>query len=161
MRSYLFFLPLGLILLACGPAPQETTTIGADRDAIDALLEEAVQAFNTGDVDAYMACFAEDAVWMLPNQPAITGKEAARTWYQDLFERTSFNVTASTDELMVAGDWAYAQRTYKGEVVQKSTGQRIAGGSNRISILHRQTNGTWKIARDIWNSSTPRPESDS
>ncbi len=98
---------------------------------------------------------------MLPNQPAITGKEGARTWYQDLFERTSFNVTASTDELMVAGDWAYAQRTYKGELVQKSTGQRIAGGSNRISILHRHTNGTWKITRDIWNSDALRPESDS
>ena len=161
MRSPVIVLALVAISLACGPATEEIATIGADRDAINALLEQAVQAFNTGDVDAYMACFADDAVWMLPNQPAISGKEAARTWYQGVFERTSFNVTASTDELMVAGDWAYAQRTYKGELVQKSTGQGIAGGSNRISILLRQTNGTWKIARDIWNSDAPRPESDS
>lgn len=161
MRSYLFFLALGLIFLACGPVPQETTTIRADVDAVNALLEQVVKAFNAGDVDAFMDCFTDDAVWMLPDQAAITGKEAARTWYQDVFERTAFDVTAYTDDLMVAGDWAYAQRTYKGELVRKSTGQRIAGGSNRISILHRQTNGTWKIARDIWNSDAPRPEADS
>ncbi len=157
MRSHLFFLALGLIFLACGPAPQETTTIGADVDAVNALLEQAVKAFNAGDVDAFMDCFADDAVWMLPNQPAITGKEAARTWYQDVFERTAFDVTPYTDDLMVAGEWAYARRTYKGEVVRRATGEHISRGSKRISILHRQTNGTWKIAHDIWNSDNPPP----
>ncbi len=160
MRSHLFFLALGLIFLACGPAPQETTTIGADVDAVNALLEQAVKAFNAGDVDAFMDCFADDAVWMLPNQPAITGKEAARTWYQDVFERTAFDVTPYTDDLMVAGEWAYARRTYKGEAVRRATGQHISRGSKRISILHRQTDGAWKIAHDIWNSDSPPPESD-
>ncbi len=157
MRFHLLVLALGILSLACGPVPQETTTIGADSDAINALLEQAVKAFNSGDVDAYMACFADDAAWMLPNQPAITGKEAARTWYQEVFERTAFDVTPYTDDLMVAGEWAYARRTYKGEAVRRATGQNISRGSKRISILHRQTNGTWKIAHDIWNSDNPPP----
>jgi len=156
MRSHLFFLALGLNFLACGPAPQET----AEVDAVNALLEQVVKAFNAGDVDAFMDCFADDAVWMLPNQPAITGKEAARIWYQDVFERTAFDVTPYTEDLMVAGEWAYARRSYKGEVVRKATGERISRGSKRISILHRQTNGTWRIAHDIWNSDTAPPEPD-
>ncbi len=160
MRLRLLVLALSIFFLAFGPAPQETTTIGADLEAVNALLEQAVAAFNAGDVDAYMACFADDAAWMLPNQPAITGKEAARTWYQEVFERTAFDVTPYTDDLMVAGEWAYARRTYKGEVLRKDTGQLLTRGSKRISILHRQTNGIWKITHDIWNRNTLPPESD-
>ena len=160
MRSHLFLLALGLFFLACGPAPQQTTTVKADVDAVNALLEQVVKAFNAGDVDAFMDCFADDAVWMLPSQPAITGREAARTWYQDLFERTAFDVTAHTEDLMVAGEWAYARRTYKGEAFRRAAGERISRSSKRISILHRQTDGAWKIAHDIWNSDTPPPEPD-
>ncbi len=152
MRSYLFFLALGVMVVSCGPIPQETNTLEADREAVEVLLEQVVQAFNAGDLDAYMACFTDDAVWMLPNQPVVTGKEVARTWYQGVFDRTAFSVTPSTEELRIAGDWAYARRTYRGEAVRKATGELLGRGSKRISILHRQTNGNWRIARDMWNS---------
>jgi len=158
MRPYLLFVILGLTFLACSTPPPEAPTTEADEAAIHELLEQRTVAFNAGDLDGYIACFADNAVWMLPNQKPITTTEKARTWYGAVFGRTSFDVTASTRQLTVFGDWAYARTINRGDAVRKETGDLVGLGSSRISILQRQLDGGWKIAQDIWNTDFPPPE---
>jgi steroid delta-isomerase-like uncharacterized protein len=59
------------------------------------VVNEWLRAFNSGDADAMVALYAEDAVHTSPKlrstQPAsegrLVGKEAMRRWWLDAFER--------------------------------------------------------------------------
>ena len=59
------------------------------------VVDEWLSAFNSGDADAMVALYAEDAIHTSPKlraaQPAsegpLVGKEAMRRWWLDAFER--------------------------------------------------------------------------
>jgi hypothetical protein len=59
------------------------------------VINEWLRAFNSGDADAMVALYADDAIHTSPKlraaQPAsdgrLVGKEAMRQWWLDAFER--------------------------------------------------------------------------
>ena len=58
---------------------QETPdTRVADEQLIRMAEIEAVNAFNTGDIDGYMAAYAEDSAWLAPNAPTVRGADSIR-----------------------------------------------------------------------------------
>ena len=58
---------------------QETPdTRVADEQLIRTAEIEAVNAFNTGDIDGYMAAYAENSVWLPPNAPTVHGADSIR-----------------------------------------------------------------------------------
>jgi 3-phenylpropionate/cinnamic acid dioxygenase small subunit len=44
--------------------------MGADAD-IRTLLARIAQLADTGDLDEYLTCFTDDAVWAMPDNPAV------------------------------------------------------------------------------------------
>lgn len=133
--------------------------VDADVEAINRSREDLFRAFNAADVEGFMAPVADDAVWMGHSGPPPTvGKEAVRSTYKAFFERGPFipKLTCSSDEVVVSGDWAFDRgtwlvtRTYKRGVRQ----ERLE--SCYVMIWRRPPQGTWKLARFIWNG-TPIP----
>ena len=61
------------------------TQTEADVEVLHSVRETHDGAVNAGDLEAYLAVFAEDAVLMPPNEPPVVGKEATRAWAQGLF----------------------------------------------------------------------------
>ena len=71
----------------------------------------------------------------------------------DLFQ-TSKMVT-QTDEVRILGDWAYSHGTYKYEIAPKSReGTKLVSGKF-LDILEKQSDGTWRIAINCYNYTTP------
>ncbi len=164
MRSYLLpvVLTLALVLAACEPAPPEEAVLAAPTQAeIEAAVDEAVEArvsaCNAGDAPAAAALFTDDAVFMPPNAPSAVGKEAIQSWYQTLFDQFTFQLTISRAEAEVADDWAFARGTYTLKLAPKAGGEATEDTGKGLTIWKPQPDGSWKIAREIWNSDEPLP----
>ena len=165
LTHFFILISVAVVLAACAPAAQEpaaeeTPSTEADVEAIKELREEYNAAVEAGDVARVISLFADEAVLMPPNEPPATGKEATRSWYETLFEQ--FNVepfTSSAEEVEVTDDWAFDRGTYSITLTPKAGGEPAEDSGKFIAIFQRQTDGSWKVARGIWNSDNPPPGS--
>ncbi len=164
MRSHLrvlALLSLSVAFAMCAPAPEEEpeaeATVEADLEAISNLREEYVAAYSAGNLERLMINFTVDAMLMPPNEPAAAGYEAIESGFQDAFEEFTAELTVSSDEVEVAGQWAFERGTYTLTLTPKAEGEPIEDNGKYIDILQKQPDGSWKYARDIWNSDNPLP----
>jgi uncharacterized protein (TIGR02246 family) len=164
MRSYLtpIVLGLALALAACQPAPQKEVapappTQAEIEAAIGKVREAYVAAENAGDAAALTALFTSDAVLMPPNAPAASGKEAIQSFLQSQNDAFSFELAVTQAEVVASGDWAYTHGTYTLEATPKPKGKAVEDSGKYLNVLAHQPDGSWKIARQIWNSDNPLP----
>ena len=137
---------------------QKKMTVEADLEAIKQIREAHIAAVNRGDVDAWMALYAEDAVQMPPNMSANIGRRKIRPWANDfLAPYRSAAYALLVDEIHVAGDWAFERGAYKITLTNKEGGGSIQDIGKYITIYQRQPDGQWAMARDIWNSNSLPP----
>jgi len=111
----------------------------------------------SGDIDAWMSSFTEDAMVMAPNLPALTNKPAIRQWNAPNFEQFDLHEESDEREVEVAGDLAYIRAHWNWTMTPKGGGKIVKDTGNSIWILRRQPDGSWKIARGIYNSDKPIP----
>jgi uncharacterized protein (TIGR02246 family) len=149
MRRVGIFLVL-FVLATSGCA--QPVDVEADEAAIRNLHNQIAAASNAGDITAL---HTDDAIWMPPNEPALVGKEAIRTWAQSLFEQFTVEETVTTEEIQVAGDWAFLRGTYTFAVTPKAEGEPQKETGNCFHIVQRQPDGSWKYTRLMWNSDQP------
>ena len=103
------------------------------------------------DVERLMGYLTDDVVMLHPNRPAIVGKEANRTDLVAAFGRFSVEQTAETDEVIIAGEWAFDRSRAMTTLTPVAGGERVTVRSKTITILRRCEDGAWKIARVIGN----------
>ena len=168
MRAYLGFVLL-LTLLAgfgCQPADQQpnaeakAAAMAADRAAIDKLRSGYQSAFSSNDASAAAAYFTETAVSMPPNREALIGRQAITDDMVTMFEGMGAELTISSEEVEVAGDWAFDRGTYAMKLTPKGDGDPMEDKGKYIVILEKQADGSWKLAREVWNSDHPLPGSE-
>ncbi len=117
----------------------------------EASLRSATAAWmttwNDRDAAAHAALYAEDAVLLPPNQPAVFGREAIRA---TVAEEMAAGGTVEVEDLevVVAGSHAYKAGRYR---VSNSEGELLDRG--KYIEIWTHTDGEWLIHRDIWNSS--------
>jgi len=98
---------------------------------------------------------ADDAVLMPPNAPAVIGKDAIRSWNALMSQQFRFQAYKPVDdELVVAGKWAFRRATADWTLAPVAGGEPIRDSGKFIIIYERQPDGSWRVARDIWNSNT-------
>ena len=149
---------VAMLLCACAPSaekagPGASATRGAgaaDLAAIARLHDEYVAAHNAADVDRMVALFADDAVLMPADEPTLTGRKAIATHYQQFFDQTASEITLEPVETRVAGDWAF-ERVELAVTVPGAKGKVMLAKAKYLWILQRQPDGSWKIARAIYN----------
>jgi uncharacterized protein (TIGR02246 family) len=137
-------------------ANYETST-RADEAVIDRLRDSHVAALNAGDADAWAACFTDDGVQMPPHFAANVGKTAVRGWSQGFLNLFGCRFSLSVDEVRVVADWAFERGRYTITLIARAGGERMDDSGKYITVYQRQSDGSWKMARDIWNSDQPVP----
>ena len=146
-------LPILLLLVvafaACVPASNDSTE--ADVEAINGLIGDYVRALNTESTESVMAVYADGAVLMPADQPAFNGKEEIPRWYDAAFQQSAYDLSFQMAEVVVAGEWAFARWTVSGTLTPQTGGDPASVSSKGISILQRQADGSWKIARFMFN----------
>ena len=157
-------LVLALMLLTCAqqtqPVVEEAASTEADVAAIQALTEAWGAAVEAGDVAALVALRTDDVVQMPPDAPTSRGKQALEDFYRSLFGQFSVGGTwpvEGTEEIVVADGWAFHLSEYILRISPKAGGEATEEHGKIIVICQQQPDGSWKLAREIWNRNNPPP----
>lgn len=135
-----------------------TATCWAD-DASDDAQAIRLTALMKNDAVAeldpakYAGVFAEDAILLAPGQAALEGRERILEWAKGWASNTDVEVVVNptVDEIRVLGDWGFVRMTIARTIRFPDRDPRI-DVVKTLQIQQRQSDGSWKIARDIWNS---------
>lgn len=135
----------------------ETTALEADVQAILDFEQTVYDAQIAGDIEAWLGSFTEDVTLFPPNAPPLKGTPAIRQFNAPLFEQFDLHESSDDREIVVAGDWGYIRSHWTWIQTPKVGGTEVKDIGNSIWIMQRQPDGSWKIARAIWNSDQPLP----
>jgi len=96
---------------------------------------------------------------MPPHFSANVGKQAIRAWSGGFLDLFGCQFSLAVDEVRVAAHWAFERGRYTITLAPKAGGPSMDEAGKYITIYQRQADGSWKMARDIWNSDAPIPTS--
>jgi uncharacterized protein (TIGR02246 family) len=129
----------------------------ADRNAILMLLDKWRLATRAKDIHAILELVTDDVVFLPSSVPPIKGKEAVGEMYRAFFPRyREIKHEAAIEEVRVAGDWAFLWGTDELRLTPESGETEIHMKGKGLSILKRQSDGSWRFWRGI-NNMTQKP----
>ena len=122
-------------------------------EAVKSLILEALNVIRSDDFERYFDLFTDDAVWMMPSSFKDVYRDEARSFYR-FTRKFRFDQETAVDEVVISGDSAYVRVSFDGYLRPKvdDGSPPLRSVSRHIWILQKQSDGTWKIARDIWNT---------
>jgi len=127
---------------------QETVTA-----AINKIWVQYCATMCSGDIDGWIALWADDGIQLAPDAPANVGKEQIRAATKSVLDLFSFNnMTINNAEVEWAGEWAFARGTYAATLVPTNGDEAIPVDGKYMSIFKKQADGSWKLYRDCFNS---------
>jgi ketosteroid isomerase-like protein len=127
----------------------------SELSAILAVTDQEARAISTGDLALYRAILSDDAVFLPPNTSAKSGDELRR-WLGDFLDQVAVEYRESADgKTLVSGDLAYHEYTCAWTTTPRAGGPSALMYFKGLHVLERAPAGSWKIARNIWNTSPP------
>lgn len=131
-------------------------TRAQDERAIREADAATLKAAQAKDVDRAVANYAEDASWLPPNAPMVNGRVDIRAGWSKLIASPGFNIDWQITKLEVAraGDLAYTIYSYK-LTVDGPNGKPINDNGKDMAVWKKQSEGTWKMVADTFNSDLP------
>lgn len=120
--------------------------------ALAALRQDYMDAFNRGDAAAVAALHTEHSVSMPAGMPSVVGREPIRQLMESSLAGAppGFTFRFEASEVRIADGWAVERG------VTKADGPFPAG--KYVMLYERDPDGRWRIAWSITNSdATPPP----
>jgi uncharacterized protein (TIGR02246 family) len=149
---------LFVAIVACASpaiaAPPADT--GLERQKIEKLNQELDDAILHMDNARVLALWADDGVTLLPGLAPVEGKKNIADFMEKVVaSMPGFHVSEQhTDyrDLQISGDWA-SQWGLTHQVAVPPDGKPAIDVRGKILlVLHRESDGTWKIEREMWNT---------
>ena len=147
---------MALGVTACN---QTSDTHDADVAALKANETQWVQDYASKDIDKLMAHYADDAVLMVPGEPAASGKDAIRTSMKLMLTDPALSLKFEPSKVEVAksADIAYTQGSYTLSLTDPQTKQLVNDHGSYVTTYRKQPDGSWKAVVDIVVSEVPPP----
>jgi len=146
--------------LACAPAEQAPPPAEPEMTEAEAtqLFNDLVEAFdaavNVEDTDAFLLLFGDEPASMPPNVPLREGAEMIRGWHADFFDLGDVEVDNELEGIRVSGDLAVGWGRFVSRITPEE-GEALSEVGKWMAIWERQSDGSWLILRNIWNSDQP------
>jgi uncharacterized protein (TIGR02246 family) len=116
-----------------------------DERAIRNVVETWMRATKAGDVATILGLMTEDVIFMVPGRPPF-GKEAFAV-ASDGMKGVRVEGTNDIQEIQVLGEWAYLRNRIE-ITVTPGDGAPIRRSGYTLSILRKESDGGWRLARD-------------
>ncbi len=134
-----------------------TISIQHDVQAIHSVRERTMRAENTGDADFFDSACTADIVVMPPNLPAVVGRGATVGFMREFLSQFDVSIRYVSEETQVHGDIAFDRGTYSQGLTPKAGGATVSEKGKFFWLYSRESDGSWKMSRVIWNPSELSP----
>ncbi len=155
-RITLFILAVVLATAACSGGGRTQEFGKADADAIRAVVQDFVTAYNAKDPAKLIRHFAGNAVLMPPNASTLRGPDSIKGYFE-----SRFNVDGATDlvidpkDISGHGPLAYVSGDFS--LTLKPTGGAERRDRGKLLWILRNLSGRWLYEYSIWSSDLPPP----
>jgi uncharacterized protein (TIGR02246 family) len=118
-----------------------------DERAIRKLVATWMEASKEGDLTTVLSLMADDVVFMVPGREPF-GKDEFAAMSGDM-KGVRIEGTSDLVELRVIGDWAYLRNRLTVTMTPAGGTQPLLRRTGyTLSILRKEKNGRWLLARD-------------
>lgn len=124
----------------------------ADIAAMKEKIDQYAVTCNAGDFEGWISLWTDDGIQMYPGTPARIGKEQIRAGMKPAFDQLILKMAITNHEARVSGDLGFLRGTYTLSMIPKAGGETIEFDGKYLTIFERQADGSWKVARDCFNS---------
>jgi uncharacterized protein (TIGR02246 family) len=155
MRQVAFGAALSAAMACSSQQTPRAEDDARDIEAINAILAAHVAAVNSGDTAGNLAGFMDDVVYLPPAGPPVRGKAALASFVGSFYDAFTADIGMVAEETILMGDWAFQWGFLTGAVRPLDGGEETPMNGKWAYLYQRQSDGTWKIARDIYNSEPP------
>jgi ketosteroid isomerase-like protein len=122
---------------------------------INELHRKDKEASIKGDFATLITLLTDDCVLLPPDSAPIAGKDAIQKYFDEQKELLSdIEITEYThdfQEIKICGNWAYEWGYFSNKAKSAAEEDPIKSSGILFRILELQDDGTWKVARSIWN----------
>jgi ketosteroid isomerase-like protein len=167
MKTHRYTAAAALLFLAaaCKPAPETPESMAARLKAESDSARTAIEAANTrfaryfaaGKADSAAMNYADDAVVMLSNEPAINGRAAIQAKIAEWMGYGTWQFSVNTMRVDANGPMAVEIGT---NVMNLKPGPKAPAGmaamfpdTGKYVTYWKKVNGKWLIAADVGNTS--------
>jgi uncharacterized protein (TIGR02246 family) len=150
------FAVLALLALSC--AGLRAAGSAGDEAAIRAVFDKYVSTIETHDADGWMALWDEGGVQLPPDAPMHVGKtEIKKANYEEIKDSSAnFSMGLQIQEVLImSGGYGLARGVYHWTLTLKDGVVAAAYDGKFMTVLKKQSDGTWRIFRDCFNSNIP------
>jgi uncharacterized protein (TIGR02246 family) len=124
---------------------------GGAEQAVRDTDEQWSKAAAAKDFDKTVSFYADDAMVLPPNEPAVTSKDGIRNlWKGFLDSLTDISWKATRVEMAKSGDMACLIGTYQ---MTMKDGTKDRG--KYCEVWEKQSDGKWKVGTDMFSSDLP------
>lgn len=148
-KTYLLVIVSIIIVDGCTTARVDTQ---AEGEALMQLSREWSASVATGDLEATLEFWADDAIVMPPGMPPVRGKEAIRGFVSGMTQIPGFQISWEPVSVHVSasGDMAYMVERNT-STMDDAHGNPVTTHGKVITIWRSEPDGSWKNVIDMWN----------
>lgn len=139
-----------LSLLTTGALAQPA----ADPAQLVSIMERYAAALRSNNVEALVALYASNGVFMREDMPAVVGRDALRAAYRQIFATLKVDLAFEIQETEVAGDMAWLRSTSRGKIKVLATGAESSNSFGELVVFRREQ-GVWGIRSYMYASNQP------
>ena len=148
-----------LILMAAPGVAQTLPSPAGERAEIEAFNRAFDEATRHMDNAATLALWEEDGTSLLPSTKPIVGKKAITAFLEQVTSQLQGahmeKFEDSCFDIQVSGNWA-SEWCVEHQIVQLPAGKPpFDGWGKMLLVLHKSTDGKWRLKHEMWNQALP------
>jgi uncharacterized protein (TIGR02246 family) len=143
---------LSLVVFAFTAQAQsaKSSKSSADKQAIETLINQYGEAIKSSSVEKVLAVFTTDGVLMAPGAPTATGQDQLKGTYEYVFGALKLDLTFTILEVTIDKNYAIVRSESAGTTTVLANNQAGPDAYRELFVVKKE-NGTWKIARYMYN----------
>ena len=120
------------------------------KQEIESLLIAYKETLNTSNAEKATSLYTKDGIFMPSGAPSAIGIEKIKGAYDFVFSQIQLNIEFYIEEITIENTMAYAVTSSKGSTLIHANGETIPEENRELFVFEKE-NGTWKIARYMFN----------